>query len=81
MDCGTDFDCQGRERSRVAWNRGSARGHVAYVILLGLLMEYLGPSMTAPPSHVTEKNSIFGQKLPPSYNSRHVTHAVSIQVT
>ena len=37
---------------RLAWNRGSAKGHVAYVILLGLLIEYLGPSMTAPPSHV-----------------------------
>ena len=54
---------------------------MAYVILLGLLMEYLGPSMTAPPSHVTEKNSIFGPKLPPSYNSRHVTRGLPGQVT
>ena len=37
--------------------------HVTYMILLGLPMEYLGPSMTAPPSHVTKKNSIFGPKI------------------
>ena len=37
-------------------------GHVTYIILLGLPMEYLGPSMTAPPSHVTWKNWDFRSK-------------------
>ena len=37
-------------------------GHVAYIILFGLYMEYLGPSMTPPASHVIPKNEIFGPK-------------------
>ena len=38
---------------RLVWHRGSTMSHVTYMVLLGLSMEYLGPSMTAPPSHVT----------------------------
>ena len=42
-------------------------GHVTFMILLGLPMEYLGPylghpSMTSPPSHVFGKNRIFAKK-------------------
>ena len=42
-------------------------GHVTYMILLGLPMEYLGPylgrpSITAPPSHVFGKIRIFAKK-------------------
>ena len=37
-------------------------GHVAYIILFGLRLEYLGPSMTPRASHVIPKNEIFGPK-------------------
>ena len=42
-------------------------GHVTYMILLSLPMEYLGPylgrpSMTTPPSHVFGKIRIFAKK-------------------
>ena len=37
-------------------------GHVTYIILFGLYMEYLGPSMTPPASHVISKIEIFGLK-------------------
>ena len=37
-------------------------GHVTYIILFGLYMEYLGPSMTSPASHVIPKIEIFGLK-------------------
>ena len=30
---------------------------------LGIDMEYFGPSMTPPRSHVTQKNEIFGRKM------------------
>ena len=55
----------------VSWNfvyvktsvtAGLEMGHVTYMILLGLPIESLGPSMTAPPSHVFEKFGIFAQK-------------------
>jgi len=37
-------------------------GHVTYIILFGLAMEYLEQSMTPPASHVTQKNENLGQK-------------------
>ena len=37
-------------------------GHVTYIIWFGLRLEYLGPSMTSPASHVIPKNEIFGPK-------------------
>ena len=37
-------------------------GHVTYIIWFGLRLEYLGPSMTPPASHVIPKNEIFGPK-------------------
>ena len=37
-------------------------GHVAYIILFGLRLEYLGPSMAPPASHVIPKIEIFGLK-------------------
>ena len=36
--------------------------HVTYIILFGLDIEYLGPSMTPPASHVIPKIEIFGLK-------------------
>ena len=35
-------------------------GHVTYIVLFGLYIEYLGPSMTRPASHVNPKIEIFG---------------------
>ena len=37
-------------------------GHVTHIILFGLYMEYLGPSMTCPASHVIPKIEIFDLK-------------------
>ena len=35
-------------------------GHVTFIILFGFRMEYLGPSMIPPASHLIPKNEIFG---------------------
>ena len=43
---------------------------IEYIILFGLYMEYLGPSMTPPASHVISKNEIFGQKMASSSEIR-----------
>ena len=42
---------------------GSAMGHVTYIIMSGIAMEYLGPNMTPTRHHVTQKNEIFCQKM------------------
>ena len=38
-------------------------GHVTYIIMSGIAMEYLGPNMTPTRRHVTQKNKIFCQKM------------------
>ena len=35
-------------------------GHVTYITQFGLRLEYLGPSMRPPASHVIPENEIFG---------------------
>ena len=48
--------CLGKLDSRLAWQRGSAIGHVTYIILLAILLEYFGPIMRAPSGHVIRKS-------------------------
>ena len=50
-------------------------GHMTYIIWFGLRLEYLGPSMTPPASHVIPKNEIFSLKngVDSKYDKGHVT--------
>ena len=38
-------------------------GHVTYIIMSGIAMEYLGPNMRPTRRHVTQENEIFCQKV------------------
>ena len=42
---------------------GDGSRDLLYIILFGLRLEYLEPSMTPPASHVIPKNEIFGLKM------------------
>ena len=50
--------------SRLAWNRRSEMGHVAYIILLAIWMEYFGRIMGTSSGHVIRKNGFLVVKLP-----------------
>ena len=43
---------EGNNEVRLAWNRGSEMGHVTYIILLAIWIEYFGHIMRTPSGHV-----------------------------
>ena len=54
--------------------------HVIYIILFDPAMEYLGPNMTLPGSHVAQKNENHGQKWPQLYSNSILSDSIKIVV-
>ena len=55
--------------------------HVIYIILFDPAMEYLGPNITPPASHVAQKNENHGKKWPKLYGQNASTGCDRYHVT